>query len=234
MALRRMFSMKIVDTDAFLDMPLSTQALYFHLAMRADDDGFVSNPKKIVRMLGVQEDELKVLFAKKFIIGFENGVVVIKHWKIHNYIQNDRYTPTTYTRELAMLGTKDNGGYTLDTERIQIGDTGKVRIGKDRLGKDSIKTLEEQIEPFRGMYSPSMITDFLLYWEESDAKSTPRWKKERTWDLSKRLLRWQRQQEKWDYEKSKNKFIATEPPRKSEPRTDGGFSKISIEDFKYD
>ena len=166
MALRRMFSMKIVDTDAFLDMPLSTQALYFHLAMRADDDGFVSNPKKIVRMLGVQEDELKVLFAKKFIIGFENGVVVIKHWKIHNYIQNDRYTPTTYTRELAMLGTKDNGGYTLDTERIQIGDTGKVRIGKDRLGKlkEDSETSSLSISKNKHFLPPSIkeVSDYCL------------------------------------------------------------------------
>jgi len=161
-----MFSMKIVDTDAFLDMPLSTQALYFHLAMRADDDGFVSNPKKIVRMLGVQEDELKVLFAKKFIIGFENGVVVIKHWKIHNYIQNDRYTPTTYTRELAMLGTKDNGGYTLDTERIQIGDTGKVRIGKDRLGKlkEDSETSSLSISKNKHFLPPSIkeVSDYCL------------------------------------------------------------------------
>ena len=90
MAERRMFSKLIIDSDMFLDMPLSTQALYFHLSMRADDDGFVNNPKKIQRMIGCNDDDLKVLITKKFIIPFESGICVIKHWKIHNYIRNDR------------------------------------------------------------------------------------------------------------------------------------------------
>jgi hypothetical protein len=135
---RRMFAKSIIDSDAFLEMPLSTQSLYFHLAMRADDDGFVNNPKKIVRMLGTGEDELKVLFSKKFIIGFESGVIVIKHWKIHNYIQKDRYNPTKYIDELTLLATKDNKSYTMDTKCIQDGYTGKVRLGKVSLDKDSI------------------------------------------------------------------------------------------------
>jgi len=94
MAEKRMFAKSIIDSDAFLDMSLSTQALYFHLAMRADDDGFINNPKKILRMIGGSDDELKMLLAKKFIIAFESGVIVIKHWRMHNYIQNDRYKPT--------------------------------------------------------------------------------------------------------------------------------------------
>jgi hypothetical protein len=138
MAKKRMFSLQIVDTDAFLDMPLSTQALYFHLSMRADDDGFVSNPKKIMRILGVQEDEIKVLFTKKFILGFENGIIVIKHWKIHNYIQKDRYNPTAYTKQKSLLSEKENGGYTLDTECIQDVSTDKIRLDKIRLDKISI------------------------------------------------------------------------------------------------
>lgn len=113
MAQRRMFAMKIIDSDAFLDMPLSTQALYFHLCMRADDDGFVNNPKKIQRAVGASDDDLKVLAAKRFIIPFESGIVVIKHWRIHNYIRIDRYTPTAYTEERAMLAEKDNGSYTV-------------------------------------------------------------------------------------------------------------------------
>ena len=88
MAERRMFSKTIIDSDAFLDMPLSTQSLYFHLSMRADDDGFINNPKKIQRMIGCADDDLKLLIAKNFIIPFESGIVVIKHWKIHNYIRN--------------------------------------------------------------------------------------------------------------------------------------------------
>lgn len=134
MAERRMFAKTIIDSDAFLDMPLSTQALYFHLSMRADDDGFINNPKKISKMLGSSDDELKVLLAKRFILYFDSGVIVIKHWRIHNYIQKDRYKETVYTEEKALLSHKENNGYTLDTECVQIGDTGKVRI---ELGKDS-------------------------------------------------------------------------------------------------
>jgi hypothetical protein len=94
MAEKRMFAKTIIDSDAFLEMPQSTQLLYFHLAMRADDDGFVNNIKSIMRNIGCKEDDAKVLIAKRFIIPFESGVVVIKHWRIHNYIQKDRYKQT--------------------------------------------------------------------------------------------------------------------------------------------
>ena len=90
MAERRMFTKKIIDSDAFLDMPLSTQALYFHLNMRADDDGFVNNPKKICRMTGASEDDLRVLISKRFVLTFENGVIVIKHWRMHNLLPDRR------------------------------------------------------------------------------------------------------------------------------------------------
>lgn len=113
MAERRMFAKTIIDSDAFLDMPLSTQALYFHLAMRADDDGFINNPKKIQRTIAALDDDLKLLIAKNFIIPFDTGVVVIKHWRIHNYIQKDRYKETAYQEEMSMLGIKENNAYTL-------------------------------------------------------------------------------------------------------------------------
>ncbi len=112
MAEKRMFTQKIIDSDPFLDMPLSTQALYFHMNMRADDDGFVNNPKRIQRTIGASEDDLKLLLAKRFIIGFENGVIVIKHWRMHNTLRKDRYNPTQYQEELAMLEIKDNNAYT--------------------------------------------------------------------------------------------------------------------------
>lgn len=112
MAERRMFTKTIIDSDAFLDMNASAQALYFHLGMRADDEGFVNNPKKIQRMVGAAEDDLKILLAKRFIIGFESGIIVIKHWRMHNYIQGDRFKPTVYQAELAMLTVKDNKAYT--------------------------------------------------------------------------------------------------------------------------
>ena len=141
MAERRMFAKTIIDSDAFLDMSLSTQSLYFHLSMRADDDGFVNNPKKIQRMIGCGDDELKMLVTKKFIIPFESGICVIKHWKIHNYIQTDRYKETVYKEEKARLEIKDNKSYKyLDAACIQpvYKMETQDRLGKDRLGKDSI------------------------------------------------------------------------------------------------
>ena len=141
MAERRMFAKTVIDSDAFLDMSLSTQSLYFHLSMRADDDGFVNNPKKIQRMIGCGDDELKMLVTKKFIIPFESGICVIKHWKIHNYIQTDRYKETVYKEEKARLEIKDNKAYKyLDAACIQpvYKMETQDRLGKDRLGKDSI------------------------------------------------------------------------------------------------
>ena len=127
-----MFAKTIIDSDAFIDMPLSTQALYFHLSMRADDDGFINNPKKIQRMVGASDDDLKVLVMKRFIIPFESGIVVIKHWKIHNYIQKDRYKPTVYAEEKKLLETKDNGSYTECIHDVSKAET-QVSIGKDSI-----------------------------------------------------------------------------------------------------
>ncbi|MEE6656974.1 conserved phage C-terminal domain-containing protein [Pediococcus acidilactici] len=136
MAQRRMFSKKITDTDTFLDMPLSSQALYFHLNMHADDDGFVSNAKTIKRMIGSNDDDLKLLLAKQFIFAFESGVVVIKDWKIHNYIRKDTYNKTIYSDEKEQLEQDINGSYTLRPRAVDDPST-QVRLGKDRLGKDS-------------------------------------------------------------------------------------------------
>lgn len=141
MAERRMFAKTIIDSDSFLDMPLSTQALYFHLSMRGDDEGFVNNPKKIARMLGAGDDELKVLVAKKFILLFDSGVIVIKHWKMHNYIRGDRIKDTNYSDERDMLTTNENGSYTLiddDVSHLSVTCQSNVSIGKDRLGKDRL------------------------------------------------------------------------------------------------
>ena len=150
MAERRMFAKTIIDSDAFLDMPMSTQALYFHLSMRADDDGFINNPKKIQRMVGATEDDLKLLIAKNFIIVFESGVIVIKHWKIHNYIRNDRYKPTVYQEEFKSLSTKNNGSYTLgipdDNQLVYQMDT-QVRLGKDSIGKVNKKEVKRFVKP---------------------------------------------------------------------------------------
>ncbi len=137
MAERRMFAKSIIDSDSFVDMPTSSRLLYYDLSMRADDDGFVNSPKKIMRMTGASDDDLKLLVAKKFLIPFESGVVVIKHWKIHNYIRNDRYKETIHLEEKALLSTTENKEYTLDTVGIPVG----IPLGD--AGKDSGSIVED-------------------------------------------------------------------------------------------
>ena len=158
MAQRRMFSKKITETDLFLDMPMSTQCLYFHLNMNADDDGFIGNVKTAKRMIGASDDDLKLLMAKEFVIPFESGVVVIKDWKIHNYIRSDRYAETVYLEEKKKLSVSDNGRYVFgiqnvipsvipdDVPKVDEWDT-QVRLGKDRLGKDKKEILSGDAEP---------------------------------------------------------------------------------------
>jgi uncharacterized phage protein (TIGR02220 family) len=159
MAERRMFAKTIIDSDAFLDMPLSAQALYFHLSMRADDDGFINNPKKIQRMIGASDDDCKLLIMKRFIITFESGVIVIKHWKIHNYIQKDRYKPTIYQEEKKGLIIKENKAYTECIQNASSMDT-QVRLGKVRLelGKDSIEEMPQAAKPIAT--DTDTVTDF--------------------------------------------------------------------------
>lgn len=163
MAERRMFAKTVIDSDAFLDMPLSAQALYFHLSMRADDDGFINNPKKIQRMVGASDDDCKLLILKRFIITFESGVIVIKHWKIHNYIQKDRYKPTIYQEEKRLLSEKDNKVY---TECIQDGYIMDTQV-RDRLelSKDSI-VLEEEETQKRKRFAPPTLEEVQAYCAE--------------------------------------------------------------------
>ncbi len=144
MAERRMFAKAIIDSDAFLDMPLSTQALYFHLSMRADDEGFVGNPKKIQRMIGASDDDCRILTSKRFILTFQSGIIVIKHWRIHNYIRGDRAHETTYLEEKSMLTTDKKGSYT-EKEPDKCQSSGRYLSGKCHTeisiesGKDNIK-----------------------------------------------------------------------------------------------
>lgn len=156
MAEKRMFTQKIIDSDAFLDMPLSSQALYFHLNMRADDDGFVNNPKRIQRTVGASEDDLKLLIVKRFVICFDrSGVIVIKHWKMHNTLRKDRYNPTQYQEELQTLELKENNSYTekggdaLATIWQPNGNQMEPQysIGKNRLVEDSIDYSSDEPEP---------------------------------------------------------------------------------------
>ena len=144
MAERRMFAKTIIDSDAFLDMPMSARLLYYDFSMRADDDGFVNAPKKITRITGASDDDIKVLIGKRFIIPFESGVVVIKHWRIHNYIRKDTYSETKYKAEKASLYLDENNAYSLHAPQLSQGrdepvdePSTQVRLGKDRLGKVS-------------------------------------------------------------------------------------------------
>ena len=169
MAQRRMFSLKITNSDPFTEMPLSTQALYFHLAMNADDDGFVDGVKRIQRSIGASDDDLKLLIAKCFIIPFDSGIVVIRQWRIHNYIQKDRYVPTIHTeeyRQLSVVETGEKGSYVrvyeqlkipvntgvitdvskMDTECIQNVSTGKVRV-RDR-DRDRVRLGQSKVSPY--------------------------------------------------------------------------------------
>lgn len=120
MANKRMFAKTIIDSDAFLDMPATTQALYFHFVMRADDEGFIGNPKKIMRMIGAGEDDFKILAAKRYVLTFESGVVVIKHWLIHNTIQMDRFNPTTYKKEKDSLSLNEFKAYTDRKQTVNV------------------------------------------------------------------------------------------------------------------
>lgn len=164
MANKRMFSLNVVDTDAFLDLPLSAQALYFHLNMRADDDGFVSNPNRIRQYVGAGVDDLKLLLAKRFILAFEDGVIVIKHWRMHNTIKSDRYTPTVYQEDLERLEVKENKAYTeRKSENLEPNwnQTGAKSEPQNRLGleKDSIGSEENRDTP----------ADAVVYQSSTDA-----------------------------------------------------------------
>lgn len=143
MAQKRMFDKTITNNDNFLEMPDSTQNLYFHLSMEADDDGFVDNWKSIMRMTGKKEDDLKLLIAKSYIIPFDSGVIVIKHWRINNYLRSDRYNETKYIDEKNQLSIKQNGEYTLEEKELGIPGgipvvyTEENRIEKNRIEKYS-------------------------------------------------------------------------------------------------
>ena len=156
MAKKRMFSLDIIDTDLFQEMPTTSRLLYYELCMRADDDGFVGSPKKIQRMVGCSEDDFKVLISKQFIIPFDTGIVVIKHWKIHNYIQKDRYKQTIYLDEKSQLYQEENGMYTKCIQNVNNLDT-QIRLDKNSIDKNSIdveeitKCYEENI----GMITPA-------------------------------------------------------------------------------
>ena len=195
MAERRMFAKTIVLSDAFLDMPLGARCLYMTMSMLADDDGFVNQPKGIMRQCGASEDDLRVLIAKKFIIPFESGVIVIKHWRINNYLQSDRYKATVYTDEKNMLTLDAQNNYhlidkaPLYTDSVYTQDSkGKVSIGKSNNKHFTPPTLEEVKAYIDERHSNVDAKQFFDYytegqWHDQSGKPVKNWKqKVITWE----------------------------------------------------
>lgn len=172
MAERRMFAKTIVLSDAFLDMPLSARALYMTLGMVADDDGFVNNPKSIMRQCGASVDDINILLAKRFILAFDSGVIVIKHWRINNYLRSDRYQETKYIDEKSQLVVEENGAYTVGIPGgipTGIPSSGTPSIGKDRIGKDSVDIESKSAKRF----VPPTLEDVSAYCKERNNHINP-------------------------------------------------------------
>lgn len=161
MAQKRMFDKSVTNNDLFLEMPDSTQNLYFHLNMEADDDGFVDNWKSVMKMTGKKDDDLKLLIAKKFIIPFESGVIVIKHWRINNYLRKDRYHQTKYLKEKNQLSIEENEEYSLNNYAgIPLGNREENRIEENNIS--TTPTIEQNIEQFlRGDLEEEPLVDNL-------------------------------------------------------------------------
>lgn len=137
MAERRMFAKTIIDSDAFLEMPISARLLYYDLAMRADDDGFINSPKKIMKMIGASDDDMNILILRKFIIPFENGIVVIKHWRIHNYIRKDTYNETPYKEQKLLLEVDENKAYRLKNKSLLVVNETSTNSGRELIEENS-------------------------------------------------------------------------------------------------
>lgn len=173
---KRMFTKKVTESDAFLEMPLSSQCLYFHLNMYADDDGFVNSPRKVMKMVGASEDDIKILITKNFILVFESGVIVIKHWRMHNTLQNDRYHPTDYQEEFAQIGLKSNKSYTwkqngniLETEH----NVTKPNETKQRFVPPTLEEVMEYCSERKNNVDPKKFYEYYSVANWKDAKGNP-------------------------------------------------------------
>lgn len=207
MAQKRMIDKSIIDSDAFLDMSLSCQALYFHLHMRADDDGFVDSVKNIMRLIGAKEDDLKILIYKKFIIPFESGIIVMKHWRLHNYIAKDRYTETKYKEEKAMLIVDENKVYEYinnapSTTCIQNVDNLSTQYSKDKNSKD--KNSKES-----GRFTPPTVEEVKKYCEERNNGIDPQmfidFYKSKGWMIGKNKMKdWQSCVRTWEQKRKQS------------------------------
>lgn len=160
MADKRMFSKKITNSDAFLDMPLSAQCLYFHLNMEADDDGFVNNPKMIMRNIRATQDDMNILIMKSFVLTFDSGIIVIKHWRINNWLRSDRKKDTAYPDEMNLLAIKDNGAYTFDQAKEKTSKNHKYGTYKHVVLSD------EQKESLINEYGEALFEQCVQYLDD--------------------------------------------------------------------
>ena len=236
MARRRMFSLDVVDTDRFLDMPSSTQALYFHLGMRADDDGLVASPKRTTAMCGCSADDLNLLAAKGFVRPFESGVLVIVDWKKNNLLRPDRYTPTQFQKEKAQLGRPAVNQSTY--QRVP-----QVSIGKDSIDKVSVKRERKADKPPHPRFTPPSEDEAINYFDEqgssaAEAKSFLDYYAANGWKVGGRatMKNWQAAARNWirragQYSHPQTKQVAAEPAtdtisRAAERLASGNFSNL--------
>lgn len=219
-----MFAKTIVLSDAFLDMPLSARCLYFTLGMVADDDGFVNNPKSIMRQCGAQEDDMKILLAKKFLLAFESGVIVIKHWRINNYLQKDRITPTKYIEEKSTLQIEENGSYhkaktPVYTQYVYT----QSSVDKDSVDKDSKEDTAAKPRT-KKHFVPPTLAEVEAYVRERNSSVDPK----KFWDYfnagdwmdseGKPVLRWKQKLITWEGRSGNGKPVSNDAQASAEER----------------
>ena len=209
MAERRMMAKSIIKSDQFLEMPMSSQLLYFHLLLDADDDGFINAPKSIMRVIGAKDDDMRVLQAKGYTIPFDSGVIVIKHWRMHNSLRKDRYNPNPQLEnERKQLIINDRKEYELVTTwqptGNQLATNGYHSIGKDSIGKDSIGSGRDKSQPTRTHFTPPTLEEVKAYCIERnnniDAEYFIDFQEARGWVLSngKKMKDWKATIRTWE------------------------------------
>ena len=209
MAERRMMAKSIIKSDQFLEMPISSQLLYFHLLLDADDDGFINAPKSIMRVIGAKDDDMRVLQAKGYTIPFDSGVIVIKHWRMHNSLRKDRYNPNPQLEnERKQLIINDRKEYELATTwqptGNQLATNGYHSIGKDSIGKDSIYSGRDKSQPTRTHFTPPTLEEVKAYCIERnnniDAEYFIDFQEARGWVLSngKKMKDWKATIRTWE------------------------------------
>ena len=210
MAEKRMFTKKVTDSDAFIEMSSAAQALYFHLNQGADDDGFNNQIQIAMLKAHASTDDLKILMAKNFIIRFESGVIVIKHWRMHNTLRKDRYTPTNFQDELKQLGIKDNKAYTLECQmvakRLPQNRLVEVSIEEESTEKESIKK-KAQVR-----FSPPTLEEVQAYCSEINSNIDPEgfmdFYTSNGWKVGRNPMKdWKATVRRWDRENKSNKLI---------------------------